>query len=306
MTVHTAKHRVFIFLEAAVLPDTTLVICAFDDACLLGVLSSQVHVLWSLAAGGRLGVGNDPRYNQTRCFDPFPFPDPTPEQQQKIRELGDRLDSHRKQVQAAHPDITITGMYNLLEKLRAGTPFSELDRAYNNRALVSTLNQIHDELDKAVFEAYGWQDLSGKPTAEIDETILERLVALNAERAAEERNGHIRWLRPEYQAPAQVQSTQIALTGIDVEPETVVVPVEQQKWPPLPKAQLAAIRDLLRTSSGEWTVAQIANQFTGKNTQKKLDAISENLDRLEWFGVVIDREDTGIVYWQYAELQQTA
>ena len=205
-------------------------------------------------------------------------------------------------------------MYNLLEKLRAGTPFSDIDRAYNNRALVSTLNQIHDELDTAVFAAYGWQDLSSKPSAEIDETILERLVALNAERAAEERNGHIRWLRPEYQAPTQTQSTQIALTGIDVEPETVVIPVEQQKWPTLPKAQLAAIRDLLRTSSGEWTVAQIANQFTGKNTQKKLDAIGENLDRLEWFGVVIDstestlreREDTGITYWQYAELQQTA
>jgi hypothetical protein len=85
-------------------------------------------VLWATSSGGSLGVyiGNV-RYNKTRCFDPFPSPDSTPEQKQKIRELGDRLDSHRKQVQAAHPDITITGMYNLLEKLRAGTPFSELD-----------------------------------------------------------------------------------------------------------------------------------------------------------------------------------
>ena len=311
-TVETAKHRVFLFLDNDVVPDNKLIAIALNDSYWLGLLSSMVHVSWALTCGSQLGP--TPVYPKSICFDPFPFPDSTPEQKQKIRELGDRLDSHRKQVQAAHPDITITGMYNLLEKLRAGTPFSDIDRAYNNRALVSTLNQIHDELDKAVFEAYGWQDLWGKPTAEITETILERLVALNAERAAEERNGHIRWLRPEYQAPAQTQSTQIALTGIDVEPETVVVPVEQQKWPPLPKAQLAAIRDLLRTSSGEWTVAQIANQFTGKNTQKKLDAISENLDRLEWFGVVIDstestlreREDTGITYWQYAELQQTA
>ena len=313
-TPQTSKHRFFIFIDSQVIPDNQIISIAIEDAYSIGILSSQIHVLWSFTAGGRLGVGNDPRYNKVVCFDPFPFPGPTPEQKQKIRALGDRLDAHRKQVQAAHPDITITGMYNLLEKLRAGTPFSDIDRAYNNRALVSTLKQIHDELDKAVFEAYGWQDLSGKPTAEITETILERLVALNAERAAEERNGHIRWLRPEYQAPAQVQSTQITLAGIDVEPETVVIPVEQQKWPTLPKAQLAAIRDLLRTSSGEWTVAQIANQFTGKNTQKKLDAISENLDRLEWFGVVIDstestlreREETGITYWQYAELQQTA
>jgi hypothetical protein len=61
----------------------------------------------------------------------------------------------------------------------------------------------------------------------------------------------------------------------------------------------------LRVSS-EWTIGQIANQFTGKNTQKKLDAIAENLDRLQWFGMAIDREDTGITYWQYAEPQQTA
>jgi hypothetical protein len=305
-TPYTAKHRPFIFTEIDVLPDAMAYAIALDDSYYAGILSSKIHVDWSLAEGGRMGVGNDPRYNSTVCFDPFPFPDPTPEQKQKIRELGDRLDSHRKQVQAAHPDITITGMYNLLEKLRAGEPFTDLDRAYNNKALVSTLKQIHDDLDTAVFAAYCWQDLAGKPTAEITETILERLVALNAERAAEERNGHIRWLRPEYQAPEQVQSTQTTLPGISDEAETITTPVEQQKWPTQPKDQLAAIRDLLRSSSGEWTVVQIANQFTGKNTQKKLEAIGENLDRLEWFGLLVKREDAGITYWQYAELQQTA
>lgn len=88
-------------------------------------------------------------------------------------------------------------MYNLLEKLRAGQPFTDGDRAYNNRALISTLKQIHDELDIAVLNAYGW------PHDITDEQILENLVALNAQRAEEERNGHIRWLRPEYQAPDQ-------------------------------------------------------------------------------------------------------
>jgi hypothetical protein len=33
-----------------------------------------------------------------------------------------------------------------------------------------------------------------------DAAILERLVALNRERAAEEAAGRVRWLRPEYQA----------------------------------------------------------------------------------------------------------
>jgi hypothetical protein len=309
-TVETAKHRPFIFLDRDVISDNRIIVIALEDAYCMGVLSSKVHVQWSLVAGGTLE--DRPVYSKTTCFDKFPFPDPTPEQKQKIRELGDRLDTHRKQVQAAHPEITITGMYNLLEKLRAGQPFTDGDREYNNKALVSTLKQIHDELDAAVLEAYGWQDLitaqqTGKTAEEINETILERLVALNAERATEERNGLIRWLRPEYQAPDQAKPTQTSLEGIDIEAETAIIaPVEQQKWPTQPKTQLAAIRDLLRTSSGEWTALQIASQFTGRNTHKKLDAVRENCDRLEWFGLLIRREEAGVAYWQYAELQQTA
>jgi hypothetical protein len=222
------------------------------------------------------------------------------EQKQEIRELGERLDTHRKQVQATHPDITITGMYNLLEKLRAGTPFTDADREYNNKALVSTLKQIHDELDTAVLDAYGW------PHTITHEQILENLVALNAERAAEERNGHIRWLRPEYQAPQQTQPLQPTLEGIVAEEDAIVEPVEQHKWPTLPKEQLAAIRDLLHTSRSEWTVPKIAEQFTGKNTKKKLDAVAENLERLEWFGLAIAHQDGGITYWHFVESTKTA
>jgi hypothetical protein len=73
------------------------------------------------------------------------------------------------------------------------------------------------------------------------------------------------------------------------------------KWFALPKEQLAATRDLLRTSSGEWTVAQIAAQFTGKNTKKKLDAIAENLERLEWFGLIIPETGDGVTYGHFTE-----
>jgi len=94
-TVETSKHRFFVFLDAAILPDNMLVNIARDDAWVLGVLSSRVHVTWALAAGGHLGVGNDPRYNKTRCFEPFPFPAATEEQRARIRDLGERLDDGR-------------------------------------------------------------------------------------------------------------------------------------------------------------------------------------------------------------------
>ncbi|MBD2042406.1 hypothetical protein [Microcoleus sp. FACHB-672] len=89
----------------------------------------------------------------------MPFPAPTPAQKQKIREIAERLDAHRKKVQSQSPEITITGMYNLLEKLKAGETFTDADRAYNDKALVSTLKQSHDALDAAVLDAYGWDKI---------------------------------------------------------------------------------------------------------------------------------------------------
>ena len=300
VSCRTAKHRVFMFVENDILPDAKLIAFGLDDTFYLGVLSSVPHIIWSLRTGAWLGVGNDSNYNHSDCFGKFPFPNPTPEQKQKIRELGERLDSHRKRVQTQHPEITITGMYNLLEKLRKGETFTEADKTYNNKALVSTLKQIHDELDHAVFDAYGWQYLKDnqKTKAEIEEIILERLVTLNAERAEEERNGIIRWLRPEYQAPYEV--TQQLLTEVMETEETVIIPTEQKTFPKQPKDQLATIRDLLRTNTSEWTVEQIAAQF--KNGGKYKNAIAENVERLEWFGILICRETGSTKRWQYVEI----
>src|SRR5690606_38781586 len=124
-TVETSKHRFFQFLDVSILPDNMLIAIATDDAYHLGVLSSRIHVTWALAAGGRLGVGNDPRYNKSVCLDPFPFPDATPEQQERIRKLGESLDAHRKARLEAHAKLTMTDLYNVLEKLRAGEPLTK-------------------------------------------------------------------------------------------------------------------------------------------------------------------------------------
>ncbi|XGB39839.1 MAG: class I SAM-dependent DNA methyltransferase [Cyanobacteria bacterium LVE1205-1] len=332
-TPETAKHRVFQFLDTSVLPDNKIVVIALEDAYFLGILSSEIHVQWSLAAGSRLE--DRPVYPKSTCFDPFPFPDATLEQKEKIRQLGERLDRHRKQVQAKHPEITITGMYNLLEKLRKGEEFTDKDREFNNKALVSTLKQIHDELDIAVLEAYGWGDLvpllrdnlpsplAPLPLGEGDKTqlenslpspsgrgargeglteiILDRLVTLNAQRAEEERNGHIRWLRPEYQAPNEVR-TQTVIEGVGESEEVAIAPAEVKTFPKQPKDQLAAIRDLLRTSNTPWAIAQIAAQF--KNGNRYKNAISENLERLEWFGILHCHQDGQTKYWQHIESQQ--
>jgi hypothetical protein len=219
-TVETAKHRTFQFLDASVLPDNMLIAIATDDGAWLGVLSSQVHVEWALAAGGRLGVGNDPRYNKSRCFEPFPFPHDdtglTPELTDHIRKLAEQLDAHRKARQTAFDAVTLTGLYNVLDKLRRGEALSPKEKVLHEQGLVSVLRSLHDELDAAVLAAYGWSDLGPVPWADEaaravwTEAVLERLVALNARRAAEEAAGTIRWLRPDFQDPARRAAREVA------------------------------------------------------------------------------------------------
>jgi hypothetical protein len=139
-----------------------------------------------------LGVGNTPRYSKSRCFDPFPSPEATKAQSKVIGDLAEEIDAHRKRAQAA--GVGLTAQYNLLERLRSGEVLSEKDKAQDSTALVSLLLELHTRLDTAVAAAYGW------PADLPEEEVLARLVALNRERAAEEKEGKVRWLRPEYQA----------------------------------------------------------------------------------------------------------
>ena len=112
-----------------------MVCIATGDPVFLGVLSSRVHVVWALATGGRLGVGNDPRYNNSRCFEPFPFPEVSDAQRQHIRDLAEQLDARRKHRQQLHPKLTLTGMYNVLEKLRCSEELADADKVIHEQGL---------------------------------------------------------------------------------------------------------------------------------------------------------------------------
>ncbi len=163
------------------------------DAFVLGALSSRFHCEWALKAGGTLE--DRPRYNKASCFDPFPFPDPTPAQRAAIADLAEELDETRKLALAEVPRLTMTEIYNLRDRQRSGqlSDLLEVDRA--KAARVGIIDRLHQQIDAEVAAAYGWP--ADLPPAE----IVARLVALNAERAAEEKAGKVRWLRPDYQVP---------------------------------------------------------------------------------------------------------
>ncbi len=282
-TVEVSKHRYFIFLESSVVPDHTLINIATDDGYILGVLSGRIHCTWALAAGGTLE--DRPRYNPSLCFEPFPFPDCTSAQRSRIRQLGEDLDAHRKRQQAAHPELTITGMYNVIEKLRAGEPLTDKEKVIHEQGLVSVLRQLHDDLDAAVFDAYGW------PRDIADEQILERLVALNAERAEEERKGLVRWLRPDFQSKGAVRPLQTEMAGLAAAPSPAAgTPIP---WPKTLPERIAAVRERLRPNRAQ-DLPALAAAFK-RAPKKDLEAVLQSLAAL---GLAVAYETPSGTRWR--------
>ena len=266
-TIETAKHRVFQFLPMSILPDNKLACIALDDGYHLGVLSSGIHVSWSLSVGGLLE--DRPVYVKSQCFDPFPFPADVPEALKgKIRAEAEALDALRKRVLESHEDLTLTKLYNVLEALREGRALTDAERDMHDRGLVTLIRQHHDAIDALVAEAYGWPaDLS-------DEEILTRLVALNKERAAEEACGLIRWLRPEYQAPdykAPVTQT------LDLGETAAALPNNVIPWPGSLPEQVSAVQSILTAAATPLAPQDVARAFKGKRAatvRPVLDALA--------------------------------
>lgn len=288
-TVETTKHRVFQFLDASILPDNKLVAVGTDSAFHLGVLSSSIHSHWYVANSAKIGMyEGDAVYVKSKCFDPFPFPDAAKGQQAAIAALAEELDAHRKRVLAAHLHLTLTGLYNVLEELRAGVKPEALEPASRrifDDGLVLILKELHDRLDHAVAEAYGW------PADASADDILARLVALNKERAKEEARGLVRWLRPDYQIPkfgSVKEKAELELVG-----GTMAAAIEasgpKPAFPDDPLAQTAAIMHALGASGLPLDAAALALQF--RQGRKVQGRIAEVLSAIARMGYVSANDD---------------
>lgn len=281
-TTRTSKFRVFQFLPSALTAESKIVIVASDAAWLLGVLSSRIHVVFATRIGGWLGVGNDPTYNHTDCFNKFPFPVLSQSASESISRLAEDLDVHRKRRLAEHPRLTITDLYNVLEKLRTGEPLLPTDRSIHEAGLVSVLKRLHDELDAAVFAAYGW------PTDLTDVEILNRLVSLSIERTAEEAEGLIRWLRPDFQNPSGQQvATQPNLLDDEEEEQQAAKRSVKLPWPKSLPERAQAVKQALAAHRVPVTPEQLAKTFL----RARVEGVEELLDTLASLGQARELSD---------------
>lgn len=302
-TVETAKHRTFQFLDAEIAPDHKLTVIALPDTAMFAVLTSRVHVLWALATGSKLGVGNDPVYVKTKCFEAFAFPNlaDQPALAAELAATAEEIDAHRKRQQAAHATLTLTDMYNVLDALRLRRPLTAKEKLTHANGLVSVLAELHDRIDTLVLQAYGWSDLAPalvgqpggtlpwpeKPSAQAaaEEELLLRLVALNAERAAEEARGVVRWLRPEFQDPARRGAGAVPAASQDeLDLVAEVVPKKPAKvktgkaeavapakrpWPNTLPEQMRGVAGVLTASARPIALDVIEATFTGRGPWKR-------------------------------------
>lgn len=170
VTPEVAKHRIFVWMNTAVVPDHTCHVIARDDDYAFGVIHSRIHESWSLSQGAWMGVGNDPRYSSARTFETFPFPWP-PGSEPKDSPLVKAIAEAAREL-VAKRDAWLNPPGISAEELRTRT----LTNLYNDRP--TWLADAHRKLDEAVFAAYGW------PSTLTDAELLEKLLKLNHERAA--------------------------------------------------------------------------------------------------------------------------
>lgn len=199
-TPRVAKYRLFVWLSAAVLPDSATIAIACDNDTSFGILHSRFHEIWSLRLGTFLGVGNDPRYTPSTTFETFPFPEGlTPNipaadyaddpHAKAIASAAAQLNQLREnwlnppdlvkrvpEVVPGYPDRIQPVDENAANILKRRT----LTNLYNERP--AWLDHAHRDIDRAVAAAYGWQ-ADFDAGALTDDEILKRLFELNQTRS---------------------------------------------------------------------------------------------------------------------------
>jgi len=184
VTLFTSKHLTISFVDTSCILANTLYVFPLDSHTAFAVLQSRIHEPWARLLSSSMKT--DLRYAASDCFDTFPFPLPSPRTVlPAVEAVGEALYEARARFML-ETDQGLTKTYNALKD-----PSSTDER-------VLTLRRLHEAMDRAVLDAYGWSDLPVPPfcplstadkahLAAFEDEVIDRLYLLNAERAREEK-----------------------------------------------------------------------------------------------------------------------
>ena len=206
MISRVGQHAAFVFLPTGAVFAESLIVFPLETYSAFAALQSRPHEIWvrffSSSLEERL------RYTPSDCFETFPFPRGW-DTHQVIEAAGKKV----LRVSCGPDEGQRRGSDADLQPIQRprGTTVPENCGAYA---------RLHESMDRAVLDAYGWYDISNsceflldyeideeewgrrkKPWRyrwpdDVHDEVLARLLALNAERAREERVGGRKTQRP--------------------------------------------------------------------------------------------------------------
>jgi hypothetical protein len=136
------------FLPSHVVPSDALVVFALDRNADFSVLQSRIHEIWARFFGS--SIKDDLRYTPSDCFETFPF--------LENFETNARLEAIGKDCYDFRAQLMITNNEGLTKT------YNRFHDPYERSPEIQKLRELHNAMDRAVLDAYGWTDLM--PTCE--------------------------------------------------------------------------------------------------------------------------------------------
>lgn len=190
----TSGHLAFGFVPSTTIiaaPHITILLTA---KAAFSLLQSRAHEIWTRFFGSSLK--DDLRYTPSDCFETFPFPENW--------EINSKLEAVGKEYYEFRAALTVRNSEGLT------ATYNRFHNPEERDPEILILRELHSAMDRAVLEAYGWNDIptecdffldyeideeewgdKKKPYRyrwpdEVRDEVLARLLELNAERAKAE------------------------------------------------------------------------------------------------------------------------
>ncbi|MEI8257327.1 MAG: hypothetical protein WCJ30_16760, partial [Deltaproteobacteria bacterium] len=182
-----SRHLVFAWRPVGYVFGHTLYVHVVESSTYFAIVQSRLHEQWArLLSSSYGGTGTVLRYRAAEVIGTFAFPRPDPRAViPSLESVGERVYASRAAYMVDN-SVGLTTTYNRLKDPACADP------------RILEMRTLHEEMDRAVLDAYGWSDIAVPPfciATEADKKALEafenevidRLFALNAKRAEEEK-----------------------------------------------------------------------------------------------------------------------